>query len=355
PDEYVSQSLWLPCGARGVFGGQVIAQALSAAGHTVAPSLGLHSQHCYFVLPAAADTHIYYLVEKVRDGRSYSTRLVKAKQSEKVVFILIASYTSPPSPQISQKFPSSRQESISPEDEVKMSHSLRFSLTNKGSIEQNKSRRKSSRIPSFQPRFQIPGPDDIVAWEESEEEENRWQRVLDTRGSAIVGKYRTALEEYIKERRESPVSLTVARRKGKRGDVELDRSVRMLWLKARLRPGEEPSEEIIKIMIAYMSDFQFIGTAARSVGLSRASSPRLGMLASLDHSIHFYPFPERFRADEPLLHVMESALADVGSGRGVVRGTIYTQRGVLIATTLQEGVMRVDSKGREKGLVEGGV
>lgn len=49
-DGFRSQSLWLPCGARGVFGGQVIGQALVAAGETVGPELGLHSQHVRLIL-----------------------------------------------------------------------------------------------------------------------------------------------------------------------------------------------------------------------------------------------------------------------------------------------------------------
>lgn len=109
-------------------------------------------------------------------------------------------------------------------------------------------------------------------------------------------------------------------------------------------------------MIAYMTDFQFIGTSARSVGLTWTSKPRLGMLATLDHTTHFYPFPRDLQADEPLLHVMESVVADVGAGRGLVRGAVFTRRGDLIASTLQEGVVRADLKGLEKGrgLVEGG-
>jgi acyl-CoA thioesterase II len=58
PDLYRSQTLWCPTGARGVFGGQVIGQALVAATATVSKSgkpetegWGLHSQHCYFILP----------------------------------------------------------------------------------------------------------------------------------------------------------------------------------------------------------------------------------------------------------------------------------------------------------------
>jgi acyl-CoA thioesterase 8 len=56
-----------------------------------------------------------------------------------------------------------------------------------------------------------------------------------------------------------------------------------------------------------------------------------------------------------MLHVMDSPLTDVASGRGVVRGLLYTADGLLVATTFQEGVVRADLGGKkEKGLVEGG-
>ena len=108
-------------------------------------------------------------------------------------------------------------------------------------------------------------------------------------------------------------------------------------------------------MIGYTTDFQFIGTAARSVGLTSASKPRLGMLATLDHTTHYYPFPANFDASRPMLHVMQAALTDVGSGRGIVRGLLYTWDGVLIAVTSQEGVVRADLRGLgERGVTEGG-
>jgi hypothetical protein len=44
----------------------------------------------------------------------------------------------------------------------------------------------------------------------------------------------------------------------------------------------------------------------------------------------------------PLLHVMEAVSVDVGAGRGLVRGLVYTEKGVLIAMTSQEGVIRAD-------------
>jgi acyl-CoA thioesterase len=78
------------------------------------------------------------------------------------------------------------------------------------------------------------------------------------------------------------------------------------------------------------------------------------MLASLDHATHFYPLPANYDPSAPILHVMEGVITDVASGRGVVRGLIYTEDGILIATTLQEGVVRADTRGqKERGLVEG--
>lgn len=95
-------------------------------------------------------------------------------------------------------------------------------------------------------------------------------------------------------------------------------------------------------MIGYMTDFHFIGTASRAIGLSSSSNPRLGMMASLDHTVHYYPFPSDFNASDPLLHVMETVVVDIAAGRAVVRGLVYTQDGVLVAVTSQEGVVRAD-------------
>lgn len=104
-----------------------------------------------------------------------------------------------------------------------------------------------------------------------------------------------------------------------------------------------------------MTDFQFIGTAARAVGLTSASSPRLGMLASLDHTTHYYPFPPDFDASKPMLHVMEAGITDVNTGRGFVRGLLYAEDGTLVAVTSQEGVVRADnSMMKERGVTEGG-
>jgi acyl-CoA thioesterase-2 len=63
-----------------VFGGQVAAQALVAAGRTVPDDRDVHSLHAYFIRPGDPSIPIVYIVERVRDGRSFTTRRVQAIQ-----------------------------------------------------------------------------------------------------------------------------------------------------------------------------------------------------------------------------------------------------------------------------------
>src|SRR5581483_3891136 len=75
-----------------VFGGQVAGQALVAAGRTVEPDRRVHSLHSYFIRPGDPAVSIVYEVDRVRDGRSFSTRRVVAVQHGKAIFSLSASF-----------------------------------------------------------------------------------------------------------------------------------------------------------------------------------------------------------------------------------------------------------------------
>ena len=84
---------WCHEGRSGVvYGGAVAAQSLLAAGLTVAEGRDPHSLHAYFVRPGRADQPVRYLVERVRDGRSFATRQVSAVQEGKTVFTMLASF-----------------------------------------------------------------------------------------------------------------------------------------------------------------------------------------------------------------------------------------------------------------------
>lgn len=75
-----------------VFGGQVLGQALSAAAQTVPPDRLVHSLHAYFLRPGAVDKPIVYDVDRIRDGKSFTTRRVVAIQSGRPIFNLAASF-----------------------------------------------------------------------------------------------------------------------------------------------------------------------------------------------------------------------------------------------------------------------
>src|SRR5690348_3525356 len=75
-----------------VFGGQVAGQALIAAGRTVDPERRVHSLHAYFLRPGDPLVPIVYEVDRIRDGRSFTTRRVVAIQHGKAIFNLAASF-----------------------------------------------------------------------------------------------------------------------------------------------------------------------------------------------------------------------------------------------------------------------
>ncbi|MBV9484543.1 MAG: acyl-CoA thioesterase II [Frankiaceae bacterium] len=75
-----------------VFGGQVAGQALVAAGRTVPDERHVHSLHAYFLRPGDPTIPIIYEVDRIRDGKSFTTRRVVAVQHGKAIFHLSASF-----------------------------------------------------------------------------------------------------------------------------------------------------------------------------------------------------------------------------------------------------------------------
>ncbi len=75
-----------------IFGGQVVAQCLMAANETVAGALTAHSLHAYFLRAGDPSTPIDFEVDPIRDGRSFSTRRVVARQNGEAIFNTSISY-----------------------------------------------------------------------------------------------------------------------------------------------------------------------------------------------------------------------------------------------------------------------
>jgi acyl-CoA thioesterase-2 len=105
-----------------------------------------------------------------------------------------------------------------------------------------------------------------------------------------------------------------------------------VWFKLGERVGDAP--ELHRALLAYASDFHLLGTATFPHGISYYQ-PNVQM-ASLDHALWFH---RPFRADEWLLYSIDSPSAQ--GGRGLARGLFYDRSGKLVASTAQEGLIRV--------------
>ncbi|KGQ11235.1 Acyl-CoA thioesterase 2 [Beauveria bassiana D1-5] len=111
----------------------------------------------------------------------------------------------------------------------------------------------------------------------------------------------------------------------------VDQPARQVWIRAN---GNMPQDlRVHQYLLGYASDFNFLPVALQPHGVGFLEP---GMqVATIDHSMWFH---RPFDMNEWLLYSVESTSAS--SARGFVRGEFYTQDGVLVASTVQEGVMR---------------
>lgn len=89
-DIFTGPSQWMPGGR--VFGGQVYAQSIIAAIRTVPEDRAIHSTHGYFLRPGDANHPITFSVDRIHDGRSFSTRRTQAYQNGVPILSMIASF-----------------------------------------------------------------------------------------------------------------------------------------------------------------------------------------------------------------------------------------------------------------------
>ena len=236
---------------RRLFGGQIIAQALTAATRTVAEGRLPHSLHAYFLRPGDPALPALFEVERIRDGRSFTTRRILVIQNGKAIFNMDASF------QIPEKGLEHQIEmhNLTPPDESELVEGLR----------------------------QRP----FLSWRQD---------------------HRRLLQESPQE------------------------PVQHLWIKGN---GVAPDDERINMaLLAYQSDEALLGTARLP---HRGKFDREKMqVASLDHSIWFH---NPVCVNDWLLYSVESPAAS--GARGYTRGTIHTADGKLVASCMQEGLIRV--------------
>jgi len=254
-------------GSPRVFGGQVMAQALSAAMRTVPDDRFVHSFHGYFVLPGDLNIPIIFEVDRIRDGGSFTTRAVKAIQNGKAIFHLTAS----------------------------------FQLEQEGFDHQ-------TEMPKVIPFDELVSYDGMAKQFGDQLPENI-RRIL-----SIARPIEFRPVEFL-----NPFA------------NEVYEPVRNVWLKTK---GDMPEDRRQNdLVLAYASDYNLLTTALFPHG--KAIDHRNLQIASLDHAMWFH---RPFRADEWLLYSIDSPSAS--GARGFTRGHIFNAEGKLVASVVQEGLMR---------------
>ncbi|MEZ4408948.1 MAG: acyl-CoA thioesterase II [Polyangiales bacterium] len=250
-----------------IFGGQVLGQALSAAAQTVTADRPVHSLHGYFLRAGDLDRPIVYQVDRLRDGKSFTTRRVVAVQEGEAIFSLEAS----------------------------------FQLDEEGFDHQD-------------PMPDVPAPETL-----------RSERDL---AVAVADKLPPTLRAIATAER--PIEIRpVEPRNPLRPKVTEPR--RHLWYRAIDALPDDAA--LHRYLLAYASDFSFLGTALDPHGVSWITP---GMqVASLDHVMWFH---RPFRFDDWLLYAVDSASAS--GARGLVRGRFFDRHGRLVASSAQEGLIR---------------
>lgn len=250
-----------------VFGGQVVGQALVAAARTV-ECRAVHSLHGYFMRPGDPAVPIIYQVERIRDGKSFTTRRVVAIQHGEAIFSMSASF------QI---------------DEGGLEHQIAMP--------------------------EVPAPEDLPSEAELKEA------------------YLHAAPEPIRRYwlRERPIEIRPV-------DIghylRRDRSdpTQQVWVRTTGPLPDDP--DVHRCILAYASDMTLLDTSLFAHG-RMIFDPGI-QAASLDHALWFH---RPFRADEWLLYAEDSPSAS--GGRGFTRGSLFSRDGRLVASVVQEGLIRL--------------
>ena len=292
--------LYKPPLARGVYGGQVIGQALMAAANTVPPEVPIHSFHCYFILGGSPERDIVYTCKRLRDGQTFFTRSVVAQQGGRAIFTLTAQFQVP-----------------------EPSRGLEY---------------HDPAPPVYQPSQLL----DIYEY---------WMSIQ------THPALNNTLREYVERAQKRPVTIDqrIVHRSFLRNDNRFrdelipklwplmigdGKPTRYVWMRAH-SDLSHASENIHKCVLAFMSDMSLIPTALEPLyGASGPKPPRIGMMVSLDHSMWFHSSTAaKLRADEWLLFGMNCHVT--GGSRALLTAKVWNELGVLLVTVTQEALIRL--------------
>lgn len=266
-DENIFSGQSQDLGFGNVYGGQVLGQALSAAYQTVPPERRAHSLHAYFLRHGDVKAPIVYNVDRIRDGKSFTTRRVVAIQKGRAIFNMAGS----------------------------------FQINEPGFDHQD-------RVPS------VPGPEGLSS------ELELVNRIADQIPAPIREKLQC--KHPIEVRPVDPMNLFAPEKR---------EPLRYNWIRAVDKMPDDPS--VHHCLLAYASDYGLVVTSLYPYGQS-FWQPAM-QVASLDHAMWFH---RSFRMDDWLLYAMQSPNAS--NARGLAYGKVFNRQGALVATVVQEGLIR---------------
>ena len=247
------------------FGGQLIAQAIVAAGRTVGPGRPLHALNAHFIRGGDVKAPIEYRVTRQRDGRSFANRMVTAYQDDAELFIMLAAF-----------------------------------------LDSAKGLEHAVELPD------VPYPD-----------------TLPPLGDHLAG-YEDRLKMFVDALK--PIDMRYANdpawiMKGTGERLNHNR----VWMKA---DGTLPDDPLIHVAtMGYSSDTTVLDSIITTHGLSWGHDRIVA--ATVNHSMWFH---RPFRFDEWALYATESPVA--AGSRGLGTGRYFSLDGELLATVVQEGLIR---------------
>ena len=277
-DTYLFRANSIHIGTVRVFGGQVLAQALNAAVRSVDEERRPHSLHGYFLRPGDLNRPIIYEVDPIRDGRSFSTRRVVAKQNGEAIFNCSISF---------HKIEDGLEHQMDLPEGIPMPEDLQY---DEDYAEQLVKDDPEITMKMFKSIFLLPG-----------------REIIDIRSA-------------------NPLTTLAPTKRD---------PVHGFWFKFNKDIGDSPI--VHRTLLAYISDKGLMSTALRPHAVGFLTHKIIG--ASLDHSMWFHG---DIRVDEWVYYHMDSPRS--ANARGLNRGSFYTRDGKLIASSAQEGLMRVIEK-----------
>lgn len=304
-----AETLFVFPNRKSVFGGQIIGSAVYAAQQTLTKNYPLHSLHSYFLTAADNSSDISYTVSRLRDGKSFETRSVTARQDDRIVFEC----------------------------------SMNFHRREQGKVEH--------QIPI--PHYDIPPPEKLPSLYD------HFQKLLDDK--RLKPEYKPLVERALQM--PTRIDIRYCHQRDLLQPEPIWPAKEFVWIKSQDSLPNDP--HIHRSAVAYCSDRVLLGSAFLPYALN-ALNPRVKMQASLDHSMWFHddfcfdlidenvpanhaeltkqirrssdipitPPKVLVRADDWLLYEIECPIHM--NNRAWTTGRIWTRNGRLIVTCAQE-------------------